>query len=284
MRPLRAADAVSEPASPLRDAPRTGRTLRFARGPIDEVRAALGMLTRLPVQGSPDARTGARAFAIVGGLLGLAASVPLLALGTTVPIVSAILAVAVLASLSGGLHLDGLADTFDALVALGPDAAERTRQDPAVGAAGATALMVILGLDVAALAELLAARGVAVAGFACVVAGVVSRVVPVLLARIDARAVSGAGLGDWFVRRTSLVDGIVAVLTGLTIVVGSALVIGQPLLAIAGGVAGAGSVGLGMSLVRLRGRLDGDGLGASVELAVATTLVVMTVVVAGLPG
>ena len=278
-RPLRAEDAAPDPA--IAD-DRIG-LFRFVREPIDEVHAALAMLTRLPLPGSPSARTGARAYAIVGCLLGLAAFVPLLALGTAFPVVAAILAVAILAILSGGLHLDGLADTFDALVGIGPDAAERARRDPAVGAAGATALILVLGIDAAALADLLVERGLAVTGVACVVAGVVSRVVPVVLARIGATATPDGGLGAWFVRRTSILDVAVAVVTGLAIVAGGALAIGRPEFALAGGLAGAGSVGLGAALVRVRGQLDGDLLGASVELGVATTLLVTAVIAAGLP-
>lgn len=277
IRPVRAVDPALKPATP--DA-RRGQ--RGPREPIDELRAALAMLTRLPVPGSPTTQTGVRAYAIVGGLLGLAAFVPLVVLGTAVPVAAAILGVATLAILSGGLHLDGLADTFDALVAMGPDAAERARQDPAVGAAGATALIVVLGLQVAALVELLATRDVAIAAFACVAAGVVSRVVPVVLARIRATAAPQTGLGGWFVRRLTSVDVAAAVAIGLVIVIASASAVGRPELALGGVLGGVGSVGLGVGLVRVRGQLDGDLLGASVELGVATTLLTV-VVAAGVP-
>ena len=95
-----------------------------------------------PGHGSPARGTGGRV-RLVGALIGAArCSMPCcLAVGDLVPTVAAILAMAMLAVLSGGLHLDGLADTFDALVAAGPDAAERARKDPAVGAAGATTLI-----------------------------------------------------------------------------------------------------------------------------------------------
>jgi adenosylcobinamide-GDP ribazoletransferase len=278
MRPLRAADPDPGLAAP----PGGPGPFRLGRGAIDDVRAALSMLTRLPVP-STGTRTGTRAYAIVGGLLGVAAFVPLWVLGPAIPVVVALLAVAILATLSGGLHLDGLADTFDALVALGPNAAERARRDPAVGAGGATALIVVLGIDVAAIAELVTASGVAVAGFACVAAGAVSRVVPVVLARIAPTTARDGGLGGWFVRRTSIADAAIAVTTGLAILVAGGLVVAQPELALAAGAAGAGSVGLGVAVVRVRGQLDGDGLGAAVELSVATTLIAMAVVAAGLP-
>jgi adenosylcobinamide-GDP ribazoletransferase len=249
-------------------------------GPIGELRAAVGMLTRVPLPGPPAAGTGAPAFAIVGALLGLTALMPLVVLGTAVPVAAAILAIAVVAILSGGLHLDGLADTFDALVAVGPEAAERARRDPAVGAAGATALILVLGLDVAALASLLASRGPVFGGLACVVAASVSRLVPVVLARLARSAAADAGLGAWFVRRTRRGDVAVAVTTGLALLAAVSIAVGSWSLAIGGVAGGAASVGLGLSLVRLRRTIDGDLLGASVELAFASTVVAIAALAA----
>jgi adenosylcobinamide-GDP ribazoletransferase len=282
-RPLRVADAPATDA-PAADARAPGATTDAKPtglpGPIDELRAAVGMLTRLSMPGPPVAGTGARAFAIVGALLGLTALVPLVVLGTAMPVAAAILAIALVAILSGGLHLDGLADTFDALVAVGPDAAERARRDPAVGAAGATALILVLGLDVAALASLLASRGPLFAGLACVVAASVSRLVPVVLARLARSAAADEGLGAWFVRRTRRGDVAVAVTTGLALLAAVSIAVGGWSLAIGGVAGGVASVGLGLWLVRLRGTIDGDLLGASVELAFASTVVALAAVAA----
>lgn len=285
-RPLRVADppAADGPATD----PRTpGGTIEGSSaglpGPIDELRAAVGMLTRLPVPGPPVARTGARAFALVGALLGLTTLVPLVVLGTAMPAAAAILAVAVVAILSGGLHLDGLADTFDALVAVGPDAAERARRDPAVGAAGATALILVLGLDVAALASLLTSRGAVFTGLACVAAASASRLVPVVVARLARSAAADEGLGAWFVRRTGRSDVAVAVTTGLAILVAVSIAAGGWSLAVGGIAGGIASAGLGLWLVRLRGTIDGDLLGASVELAFASTVVALAAVAAWSP-
>jgi len=273
--PLRVADEPAPEATI-----KHGRSRAVFGRLVDELRAAVAVLTRLPVPGPPIEATGVRAFGLVGALLGLATLVPLLALGTAIPAGSAILAVAVLAILSGGLHLDGLADTFDALVAVGPDAAERARRDPAVGAAGATALILVLGLDVAALATILSGHGAVVAGVACGVAGSVSRLVPAVVARLARSAAADAGLGAWFVRRTSAPDVAVAVAIGLVLVLAGALAVGAWPLAVGGIVGGAGSVAVGLWLVRLRGRLDGDLLGASVEIAFAMTVFVIAVLTA----
>lgn len=250
--------------------------------PVGELRAALTMLTRLPVAGEPGLGSGARAFAIVGALVGLAGFVPLVGLGAVVPPASAILAVAAMAILSGGIHLDGLADTADALAAIGPDAAERARKDPAVGAGGAAALILVLGLQVATLTLLVTGPGPIYAGVTCVVAGAVSRIVPVVLVRLIGARASAGGLGAWFAGRMTNADAAVAVATGLLVTIAGGLAIGAPALLVAGLVGGMGGVGLGLGLVRARNQLDGDLLGASVELAFAAT-VLATSVLAGWP-
>lgn len=237
-----------------------------------ELRAALTMLTRLPVAGRPGSATGARAFGIVGALVGVAGFVPLVGLGAAVPPAAAILAVATMAILSGGLHLDGLADTADALVAVGPDAAERARKDPAVGAGGAVALILVLGLDVATLTLLVSGPGPLFAGFACIVAGVASRIVPLALVRLARSRAGAGGLGAWFAGRTTTADAAVALATGLAVTVAGTLAIGEPALLVAGLVGGIGGVGLGLGLVRARSQLDGDLLGASVEIAFTATV------------
>jgi len=276
IQPVRAVDAESESARQVT----AGTVGGFVGRSIDVLRAAVAMLTRLPLPGAPVVGTGVRAFAIVGALLGLATFVPLLAFGTAIPIGAAILAVATMAILSGGLHLDGLADTVDALAAVGPDAAERARRDPAVGPAGATALILVLGLNVATLADLLTNRGAVFAGLACVVAGSVSRLVPTVLARLARSRVVEGGLGAWFVRGTSTRDVAIVVVTCLVIALASSTVAGGVELIAAGIIGGVGAIGLGVVLVRLRPQLDGDLLGASVEIAFAMTLVATAVVAA----
>ena len=240
--------------------------------PVGELRAALTMLTRLPVAAEPQMASGARAFAIVGAAVGLAGFVLLLGLGAAVPPPAAILAVAAMAILSGGLHLDGLADTADALVAVGPDAAERARKDPAVGAGGAAALILVLGLEVATLTLLVTGSGPLYAAITCVVAGAVSRMVPVVLVRLAGSRASAGGLGAWFAGRTTNADAAVAVATGLAVTIAGGLAIGAPALLVGGLVGGIGGVTLGLGLVRARNQLDGDLLGASVELGFAATV------------
>lgn len=249
---------------------------------LGELRAALAMLTRVPVGGGRAAGTGARAFGIVGALVGLAGFIPLVGLGAAVPPASAILAVAAMAILSGGIHLDGLADTADALVAVGPDAAERARKDPAVGVGGATALILVVGLEIASLTLLVTGSGPLYAALTCVVAGAASRIVPVVLVRLARSRASPGGLGAWLAGRTTTADAAVALLTGLSVAIASALAIGEAALLLASLAGCLGGIGLGMGLVRTRNQLDGDLLGASVQLAFAAT-VLAAAVLAGWP-
>ena len=250
--------------------------------PAGELRAALTMLTRLPLGSQPGLGTGARAFGIVGALLGLAGSVPLVGLGAAVPPASAILAVAAMAILSGGIHLDGLADTADALVAVGPDAAERARKDPTVGVGGAATLILVMGLEVATLTLLVTGPGPLFAGVTCVVAGTASRIVPIVLARLARSRAGAGGLGAWFAGRTTNADAAVAFATGLVVTLAGVLAIGVLALLVAGLVGVIGGVGLGLGLIHARRQLDGDLLGASVEIAFALT-VLAAAVLAGWP-
>ena len=90
---------------------------RGAGAATTEIRAAASMLTRIPVRSVSAETTGAGAYGLVGALIGVLAAIPLGLLAGPVPTLAAIAAVAALAVLSGGLHLDGLADTADALLA-----------------------------------------------------------------------------------------------------------------------------------------------------------------------
>ncbi|WP_201316173.1 adenosylcobinamide-GDP ribazoletransferase [Dyella sp. EPa41] len=123
--------------------------------------AAIGFLTRLPVparvfDGANTPATQLAWYPVVGGLIGvllwglgwvLAAAPPLLA--------SALLLLAWVV-LTGGLHLDGLADSADAWVG-GMGDRERTlaiMKDPRSGPMGVTAVVLVLLLKFAGLASL----------------------------------------------------------------------------------------------------------------------------------
>jgi adenosylcobinamide-GDP ribazoletransferase len=239
--------------------------------PVAELVAAVSFLTRIPVPvGAPFARTGAAAFGLVGVGLGLLAAVPVALAGAAHPWPAALVALAVLAILDGGLHLDGLADTADALAAPS-GAADRARTDPRSGSAGLVAVVLVLGLQAAAIAEL-AVRGALVAGTAIVVAVTVSRAAaPVWAVTAGGAMDGGDGLGRWFAQRTGVAAAGLAAATAAVVAVVAALVGGPAL--VAGAAAGTASAALvGLGVLRLRGQLDGDGYGALIEIAVAAVL------------
>ena len=143
---------------------------------IGSLRSAVAFLTVIPVaggEGKPAARLGRAYFPAVGALLGLVAGLVFaLAASLTTQLVGAVAAVAVLAVLTGGLHLDGLADAADGLFGRGTRAQRlEIMRDPRIGSFGAIALIVVLLGDVAALSALAPAMAIA----ALVIAGALSR-------------------------------------------------------------------------------------------------------------
>ena len=159
------------------------------RETLDEGKAALQFLTRLPVRG-PAAwprhalAASAPAFPLIGALIGALGGLAF-ALASWLglpPTLAAVLAVAAQILLTGGLHEDGLADLADGL-------GGRTRadklgimRDPRLGSFGALALILALLARIAALAAL--AEPLLVAS-ALIAAGAASRAgLPALLASL----------------------------------------------------------------------------------------------------
>ncbi len=245
--------------------------------PLAEVAAAIAFLTRVPVaaRSGGRSRTGAAAFGLVGAGLGLVAALPLAVAGLAHPVVAAIAAVAILAILDGALHLDGLADTFDALAAPA-GGAERARTDPRTGTAGVVVIVAVLGLDAAALAELAANDGLRAAATLIAAATVSRAVAPVWAVTVGRRLRPIDGLGSWFADHVSVAAAAFAVVTAalVSIVLMEFAGPGVALAAVAG--AGVGIV-VGGLVVLLRGQLDGDGYGAIIEITFAAVLLVAVV-------
>ena len=161
--------------------------------------SALAFLTRIPVGGSgrkPWDPAGALPwFPVVGALVG-AAVVAVYALGSVVfpAEVAAAIAVAAGMALTGGLHEDGLADTFDALGATSRADALRILSDPAHGTYGLLALVVGTTVRVFALGSLrpVTALGVLVAAHALARAAAVSVLLAMPAAKDHGLAVSHA--------------------------------------------------------------------------------------------
>ena len=172
--------------------------------------------------------------------------------------------VALLAALTGGLHLDGVADVFDAL---GGGRGDKQRmldimRDSRIGAHGAAALVLLLLAKVAAVAELLARRDLG--GLLAFPAVARWAVTPAIVFHPYARA---EGTGRAFNGEARPWE-----VAGATVLLALALVaVGPRLLVPAAGALAAATL-FALWLRRRLGGLTGDVYGASIELAEVVTL------------
>ncbi|MEV0326280.1 adenosylcobinamide-GDP ribazoletransferase [Micromonospora echinospora] len=247
------------------------------------LRLAVTTFTTAPVRaGRVDRAAAGTAMAVaplVGAVLGVVLGGVLLGLATVAPpLVAAVVTVGAGALLTRGLHLDGLADTVDALGSYRRgSAALEIMKKPDVGPFGVAALVLVLLAQSAVLAEL-AARSWPAALAAVVTATAAGRFGVTLACRRGVPAARPEGLG-------ALVAGTV----GPVAVAAGAVAVALPALAAVPGRPWQGplavAVALGAVLLLLRhlvrrlGGITGDVLGASVE--VATTLVYLGVVLSG---
>jgi adenosylcobinamide-GDP ribazoletransferase len=229
---------------------------------------ALRYLTVLPLPRSRVAGDLGRAagwFPVVGLGLGACLALASLAVDRVVPPgVGAMLMVALWTALTGGLHLDGLADTCDGLG--GGWSRERAlsiMRDARSGPYGVTAIVLVLGLKAAALASL--PEGLA--WRALVLAPVLGRAGPLLLVRLCPPArPEGAGhaLAAGARWPTLLTGGLVAVLASVAMLGAWG--------ALALGASGLLAWGLAAYLRRRLGGFTGDTLGALIEITEAGVL------------
>ena len=226
-------------------------------GPVLAVR----YLTILPVPGHDDTDRGlgraAAWFPVVGLALGmLLVGVDRVTAHLFPPLLSALLTVTAWKFLTGGLHLDGLADCLDGLMGRDREHRLAIMRDSRIGTFGAVGLILFLMLEIVALTDLPPAQRWRV----LVVAPTVARAVPPLLARLFGAARS-EGQGAAFVA------GVRA--TGAMLALAVAGLVAAAVLGVVGLVAAAlallvGVVAAGLIARRLGG-LTGDVLGASVE-------------------
>lgn len=228
-------------------------------------------LTVLPLPATAEPGDLGRAagwFPVVGLLVGLLTGVALVGLATVVPLpVAAVLAAGVWVFLTGGLHLDGLADTLDGLGGgFSRDEALAIMRDARVGAYGVIGIVLVLGLKVAVLASL----PLGLAWRAAVAAAVLGRVGPLVLVRLCPPA-RGEGAGQSFAG--SVGSGAL----GWALLVAAAVTIGLlgpwGLLAVA--AAALDAVAFAAYLRCRLGGLTGDCLGALVEGSEASVLTVV---------
>jgi adenosylcobinamide-GDP ribazoletransferase len=237
----------------------------------DELRAAIGFLTRLPVRASA-ATSGAAAFGLVGGILALPAAAVILLVGPHAALAAGVIGVGTTAVVSGAFHLDGLADTADALAAPTPEAAERARQDPRVGAAGAVAIAVVVAAQAALTSALIESVGPLLAAATVVVATAGSRAGPVLVAALPVPSIVDRGSASWFATLSSSGAATVAVGSVVALTAALAVWLGAPALLLGAACCLLLALATASLLAPLRGGLDGDGFGAIVELSFSGAL------------
>jgi adenosylcobinamide-GDP ribazoletransferase len=238
---------------------------------VRAVAAAFAFLTRLPVGAGPlregDLGRSVAFFPLVGLVLGLALTGLGFGLqGVLAPPLVALLGVALLAIVTGGLHLDGVADLFDAV---GGGRGDRARmleimRDSRVGAHGAAALVLVLLGKVLALAQVLERRELA----AVLLFPVVGRwaVVPDIVLLPYARP---EGLGRAFNGQAGARELVIA--SALLAAMIAAL---GPRFAVPAAAAGLAAMLFGLWLRWRLGGLTGDAYGAAVELGELTFLFV----------
>ncbi len=245
-------------------------------------RLALTTLTVAPLRtGVVDRSTAGVAMSIapaVGAVLGaIAAAVGLglHALGAS-PLLAGILTVASAAGLSRGLHLDGLADTVDALGSYQDrQGALAIMRRPDIGPFGVTAVVLVLLAQVAAAASILTRPWwAALAGI--VAATMAGRLAITIACRRGVPPARSEGLG-WLVAGTVRP---VAIVLGTLATVAVAIVAvpdrpGQGVLAVV--LALAAVVVLVRHAIRRFGGITGDILGAACELSVTVSYVIMSI-------
>ena len=216
---------------------------------LRSLRSAVEFLTVVPLGSMsrpPGGRLGRAYFPAVGAVVGLGAGV-VFALTSVVlpPLAAATAAVAWAAVLTGGLHLDGLADTADGLLAVSsPERRLEIMRDPRLGSFGVIALVLVVIGDIALLAAMPPAR--ALAGL--VVAGALSRlallglVALIPYVRADGLGVAATGgrrfvdlaVGAVLTLAVCLVDVRRSLLAALAVAIATALVVGLALRRIGG--------------------------------------------------
>lgn len=261
--------------------PRPSRPVAADRRITAGVLLALGTFTVVPVPYvRVDRVTAGLAMGLapaIGAALGAASGLVLLGLqlAGAPPLVAGAAAVAAGALLTRGLHLDGLADTADALGSYRPAAtALEIMKKPDIGPFGVIALVLVLLVQAAAAASL------------------ADRPWPAVLAALVTAAAAGRLAAAWACRRgvpAARPEGLGALVAGTVgpwaLVAGTAGVGAVALAAVPGrpwqgplavGVALAGALLLVRHAVRRLGGITGDVLGAAVEI---TSAVVLTALV-----
>jgi len=232
--------------------------------------AALAFLTRVPVRPihrsfeASDVGRAALFFPLIGAAIGLVQLGVFRLLRPHLPsLVVAVLVVALSAWVTRGLHLDGLADFADGLGGGSTrEDALRIMRDPAVGAFGVIALVLVLVVKIAAVDALPSAE-------ALVLAPALARWAAVPIGVFLPYAREGQGLGAAMTGGTGRFE-----LLGSTVLAASlSLFVPLKLALLSWAAVLLVSFFVGIIARRRLGGMTGDVLGANVELAEASVLV-----------
>jgi adenosylcobinamide-GDP ribazoletransferase len=276
----------------MTQAPRAGpaRPGRPGQAGLAPLRTALGLFTILPVKAAPeigrdDAARAVLWLPVVGLLVAVPAAGVLLAVqagGHSGPrrLLAAALAVGVLALVTGGLHLDGLADTADGLGSRRPrDEALAIMRRSDIGPFGVAALLFTVLVQVTALATV--APGWPDAA-ALAVAAVTGRTAVVLATGPGSPAARPDGFGALVAGATTTRARVTAAVMLLAVTAVTAAAAGAPwgaypaLRAVFAVLAGLCAGELLRRLARRRlGGMTGDVFGALVEVSAAVMLLAL---------
>ena len=255
---------------------------------MDSLRLAVGTFTILPagMPGHVDRTTARNAMLLaplIGLLLGAIVALPMwlvhvLAVTAYAELLGATLSIALLAYLTRGLHLDGLADTVDALGSgrRGEEALAIARRGD-VGPFGVTAIVVVLALETVALAS---ADGAQRGTLAVIVAVATGRLAATWACVRGIRPARPEGMGALVVGTVPLLAAAAWTLLLVALALGLAWCSsgGPRTLIVVTTAVVSGLLASGLLVRRASRRLvgvTGDVLGAAIECATATTLVII---------
>ena len=231
---------------------------------VDRRRAAVAMVVA-PLAALPLA-LGAAAIALLGQLVGLP------------HLVTALLAIGIVVAGNRALHLDGLADTVDGMAAsYDRERSLAVMKTGTSGPAGVTAIVLVLGLQVAALASLLEGEVVRTSVLAAV-AVCASRAALALCCTRGIRPAREDGLGRTFTQTLSPLVTVLVWTVVAAALAGAGAWAGLPWWrgALAAAVAAAVVGAVILRAIRRFGGVTGDVFGAAVEAALATILVTLS--------
>ena len=164
----------------------------------EDIMSAVMFLTQVPVAGAPPVMPRAlRALPLAGGVIGLIGAIVLIGAKSIglASLVSAILALAAMAYLTGALHEDGLADTADGFGG-GHDIGQKLSimHDSRLGSYGAVALIIAFTLRAALLADIVSFASATEAAFILIAALALGRLGAVfILGALPAAREDGLG-------------------------------------------------------------------------------------------